>query len=152
VGLIPVLVRVNNRIRATWIDHHVDSEILPTLINQERQLVHFYTGQEVVPRRTIEIGNGLAGFAADALAAIKQRPPWTIFEFTLVKENTCDVFPESRDLWEALDLSRGWCYAGRDAFQPVLGTQRQQTLEFLPDGGHAPRLEDEDEAPTGVPC
>ena len=66
VGRIAVLVGGNNRIYETWIDHHADSEILPILINQERQLVHFYTGHDAVFRRAIGIGNGLGGFAGEA--------------------------------------------------------------------------------------
>jgi hypothetical protein len=45
-----------------------------------------------------------AEFAAVALEAIQQRPPWTLFAFTLVREHACEVYPESVNLWEAMKL------------------------------------------------
>ena len=68
VAIISVLVRVRDRIYETWLNQHADTEFLRTLAKQERVLMHFYAGQDAVPRRSIFISNPLGEFAAQALA------------------------------------------------------------------------------------
>jgi hypothetical protein len=107
VLLVPVLVRVGPQskqaVYESWINQHAEGMggTLETLADQPRLVVHLY-GEGCGLVRTLTIGNQLATFAGQALAAIVGRPTWSMEAFDQAREQVYQQYPQVWDLWRAL--------------------------------------------------
>jgi len=113
VLLVPMLVRIDGRLYATWVDYCDPGvgdtpAVIRDLSEQPHILVRMY-GDRYEQERVLSVPNPLRRWFGDLHDRLDAAPPWTPGEFDAARAAAYRDWPTVRQLWKAVRPAKARC-------------------------------------------